>query len=128
MSYEAWGDGDDGPSWKDDAIENGWWDPDDISQAFKDTWLECERQVAEEGWTPEHDDQHRKGELAMAAAAYAISDKTRSDGRCPYLALLWPWSPGWWKPKDRRRDLVRAAALLIKEIERLDRAEKAGAK
>jgi hypothetical protein len=27
----------------------------------------------------------------------------------------------WWKPKDRRRDLVRAAALIIAEIERLDR-------
>jgi hypothetical protein len=34
----------------------------------------------------------------------------------------WPWLSKWWKPKDRRRDLVRAAALVIAEIERLDRA------
>jgi hypothetical protein len=27
-----------------------------------------------------------------------------------------------WKPEDRRRDLIRAAALLVAEIERLDRA------
>lgn len=36
----------------------------------------------------------------------------------------WPttWAEDWWKPKNPRRDLVRAAALLIAEIERLDRA------
>jgi hypothetical protein len=33
----------------------------------------------------------------------------------------WPWEDKWWKPKDRRRDLVRAGALIVAEIERLDR-------
>jgi hypothetical protein len=37
---------------------------------------------------------------------------------------LWPWHDDWWKPKDRRRDLIRAAALIVAEIERLDRAAK----
>jgi hypothetical protein len=38
---------------------------------------------------------------------------------------LWPskWAEHWFKPKDPRRDLVRAAALCIAEIERLDRAD-----
>lgn len=80
------------------------------------------RQQAVEGWTLEHDDAHSRGEMAMAAAAYAVSDKMREAGRDPYLALLWPWSMEWWKPKDRRRDLVRAGALILAEIERLDRA------
>jgi hypothetical protein len=35
---------------------------------------------------------------------------------------VWPWSREWWQPKDRRRDLVRAGALIVAEIERLDRA------
>jgi hypothetical protein len=35
---------------------------------------------------------------------------------------FWPWPPEWWKPCDRRANLVRAAALLIAEIERIDRA------
>jgi len=35
--------------------------------------------------------------------------------------IAWPWDPKWWKPKDRRRDLVRAAALIIAEIDRHDR-------
>jgi hypothetical protein len=89
---------------------------------------ECARQVEVEGWTVEHDDGHRKGELADAAAAYAVGP-----GRYPFSVgvvehpaqsppMFWPWSLRWWKPKTRRRDLVRAAALIVKEIERIDRA------
>lgn len=36
----------------------------------------------------------------------------------------WPWTgwaTEWFKPKDDRYNLVRAAALLLAEIERLDR-------
>lgn len=117
MSWEAWGSGDDDPDWRNDAIENGWWNPDDISQAIKDMWLERERQVTEEGWSEAHDDGHTDNELALAAACYAIGN-----------AALWPWSLSWWKPAGRRRDLVKAAALIIAEIERLDRAEKVGGK
>lgn len=82
------------------------------------------RQVTAEGWAREHDDGHVDGELAKAAACYAY-EATRTDyqretdqGNPP---PLWPWDKEWWKPKDRRRDLVRAAALIIAEIERLDR-------
>ena len=40
---------------------------------------------------------------------------------------FWPiaWEDKWWKPKNPRRDLVRAAALIIAEIERLDRKAEA---
>ncbi|MFW6155839.1 MAG: hypothetical protein ACOC7J_00855 [Armatimonadota bacterium] len=34
---------------------------------------ERERQIREEGWTPEHDDEHDAGELADAAASYTIA-------------------------------------------------------
>ncbi len=36
----------------------------------------------------------------------------------------WPesWASCWFKPKDRRRDLIKAGALILAEIERLDRA------
>ena len=36
----------------------------------------------------------------------------------------WPWVRRWWKPTDRRRDLVKAGALILAEIERLDRIER----
>lgn len=82
---------------------------------------ERQRQRWDEGWTPEHDDAHDKGELASAAACYALNAAPERfpDGVVP---IFWPWAREWWKPKTRRRDLVRAAALIVAEIERLDRA------
>lgn len=40
----------------------------------------------------------------------------------PASRVAWPWGAGTFKPsEDRRRDMVKAAALLLAEIERLDR-------
>ncbi len=75
---------------------------------------ERHRQIVEERFDSHPDDQHKDGELAKAAACYA----------CPHLAAqLWPWSPHWWKPKDQRSNLIRAAALIMAEIERMDRMQ-----
>jgi hypothetical protein len=79
---------------------------------------ERQRQIEAEGWTPEHDDEHGSGELAKAAACYAGDTRTFKVA----APVDWPWEQKWWKPKDRRSDLIRAAALIIAEIERLDRA------
>ena len=87
------------------------------------------RQISAEGWTAEHDDGHAKGDLARAAASYALwgtgvpLNGQRHVGSFrtePYS--IWPWSGEWWKPRDRRRNLVKAGALIVAEIERLDRA------
>lgn len=85
---------------------------------------ERERQVSEEQWSPEHDDSQVKGEMAAAAAAYALLASHPGYDRHKFYwrADWWPWAANWWKPKNRRRDLVRAAALIVAEIERLDRA------
>lgn len=82
---------------------------------------ERDRQRSDEGWTPEHDDKHDKGEMALAAGCYALNGAPErfADGVVP---IFWPWAREWWKPKSRRRDLVRAAALIVAEIERIDRA------
>lgn len=102
------------------------------SQAIKDVWLERERQITEEGWSAAHDDEHLPGHLARAGACYALYEaseaKAFSEWLLSVIRSIWPFEWSWWKPKDRRRNLVRAAALIIAEIERLDRAEKAGAK
>lgn len=82
---------------------------------------ERRRQVEAEGWTPEHDDLHTGGQMAAAAATYALHDIQGGwFGR--WREAMWPWSLEWWKPRTRRRDLIRAAALIVAEIERLDRA------
>jgi hypothetical protein len=78
---------------------------------------ERKRQVEAEGWTSEHDLHHRNGELADAAAAYAMADGPDA----PLVIDWWPFEARWWKPKSRRRNLVRAAAFIVAEIERLDR-------
>jgi hypothetical protein len=97
-----------------------------MSKAIKDVIAERQRQIKSEGWTPEHDDQHKNGELPRAAGLYAISAGFASkylEGEtktCP-VPDGWPWNHGSWKPTNSRRDLVKAAALILAEIERLDR-------
>lgn len=91
--------------------------------ALEDIAAERQRQIAAEGWTPEHDDKHVNGELAGAAVCYALT-AVKHWGALGATKQFWPWSPDWWKPNYNRRDLVKAAALIVAEIERLDRAEK----
>ena len=90
-----------------------------MTHAARDVLAERQRQIEVEGWTPENDDAHQSGDIADAAACYAMtSPRMRGDGSAPFD---WPWGGGWWKPADRRRNLVKAGALILAEIERLDR-------
>jgi hypothetical protein len=99
----------------------------------------------------EHDDGELARAAGCYALAAGASEPARDDmlGSGSLLTLprkvlrrFWPWwddvdddgggrgdeAPSWskqiawWKPKDRRRDLVRAGALIVAEIERIDRA------
>ena len=103
------------------------------THATKDVIAERRRQQIVEGWTTDHDDQHKNGEMPRAAGLYAISAGFASkymDGEtetCP-VPDGWPWGPEWWKPANSRRDLVKAAALILAEIERIDRAAIASVK
>ncbi|WP_224786707.1 hypothetical protein [Pseudomonas aeruginosa] len=95
-----------------------------VPQAWLDVQAERRRQVEAEGWTPEHDDEHSHGQMARAAACYALAGSSApNDGTAALLvSLAWPWDEQWWKPTSTRRDLVKACALALAEIERLDRA------
>ena len=87
--------------------------------AIEDVAAERRRQNDEEVFSAHHDDEHPFGEIARAAAAYAISS---FEGNSLWAQSLWPWDWIWWKPKSPRADLIRAAALIVAEIDRLDRA------
>lgn len=101
---------------------------------------ERQRQIDSEGWTPEHDDEHRNESLAFAAAAYAapitvyrvLSNEAEFSFRD-----IWPWDAAWDdRPRDEDGDrryhkdvtvderivcLQKAGALCAAEIDRLER-------
>ncbi|HHK2917525.1 TPA: hypothetical protein ACQRQK_002018 [Pseudomonas aeruginosa] len=87
-----------------------------VPQAWLDVQAERRRQITAEGWTPEHDDLYCAAELPRAAAAYILN------GANDEAPAIWPFVAKWWKPRDSRSNYVRAGALILAEIERLDRA------
>lgn len=100
---------------------------DAATQSARDVLAERVRQVMEEGWTPEHDDGHVNDEISALASVYAMPQAARywdasSTGYGDTLAEA--VLPHGWVAKDgeRRRELVKAGALILAEIERLDRA------
>ncbi|WP_186291206.1 hypothetical protein [Pseudomonas aeruginosa] len=88
----------------------------EVPQAWLDVQAERRRQITAEGWTPDHDDLYCAAELPRAAAAYILS------GANDEAPAIWPFVAKWWKPRDARANYVRAGALILAEIERLDRA------
>ena len=89
---------------------------------------ERKRQIEEEGWTIEHDDSlNSDGELGNAAACYAMTEEIRDEQTFDdrILNCVWPWGKGLFKPTpdNRIRELVKAGALIVAEIERLQRKE-----
>lgn len=103
---------------------------EDQTSAIDLVKAECERLVNEEGFSADHDDMVNGAEqLAGAAASYIIPAKFRRP--VEIAPSVWPWENQWWKPakegedvegnQERIRELVKGAALAIKEIERLQR-------
>lgn len=100
-----------------------------MTSALSDVVAERARQVEAEGWTPEHDDEHKNDEIAALACFYAMPPGVREwsapDGYGDTLGYA--VRPCGWAVKtgDRRDELVKAGALILAEIERIDRAEAA---
>lgn len=92
-----------------------------LSNAVQSVISERQRQQSVEGWTPEHDDQYGEFQLLWASSCYVLNT-IQPFNRIP---MDWPWAPEWWKPTNPRRDLVKAGALILAEIERIDRQEAA---
>jgi hypothetical protein len=82
---------------------------------------ERQRHFEVEGWTNERDDEYALGEMARAAAAYALSSQAAIKGAGP--PPCWPWEQRWWKPKYDRFDLIKSGSLILSELERVDRRD-----
>lgn len=101
----------------------------DGDQVLREVFTERERQIVHEGFDAPHDDDHGDGQLCRAAMSYCQSASTCLSDTSVLAKKppsYWPWHPTWWKPKTSRRDLIRAAALIVAEIERLDRSASTG--
>ena len=94
-----------------------------LLSAVADVLAERRRGADYYGWTPAKNDAFRVGELAAAAACYCHPEPCMDDTKG--VPFSWPWHRKMWQPTDRRSDLVKAAALILAEIERLDRAAEA---
>lgn len=95
-----------------------------LAAVLRDVVKERLRQVDGEGFRRERDDRYVDGELAAVAATFAANDRwLRYDSGDRLGARVWPasWDMLWFKSASRRNQLVKAAALLFAEIERLDR-------
>ena len=98
------------------------------AQLVKDTYVgialitaERLRQIAVEGYTAEHDAEHDGGQLARAAACYALyAGGIRTLPGTGLVGNGWPW-PDWnFKPGPEPLDsLVKAGALIAAEIDRI---------
>lgn len=101
----------------------------DLREILTEIALERTGQI-ERGLTVEHDDTHSDGALATAAAHYVaaagiaawLGRNTFTGTPITKMPRLWPWETTWWKPGPVRRMLVKAAALIVAEIQRHDRA------
>ena len=107
---------------------------------------ERKRQIEVEGYIQEHDLSHDVSEFLDAAVSYitpnhkrptldvtntldrqpsyaVICDRVGINGKVYKLRILppsiWPWGEQYWKPspKDRIRELVKAAALIAAAID-----------
>lgn len=78
----------------------------------------------DDGWKPEHDDHLTGGELALAAASYALLG---AGAPVDDALSVWPqdWTPQSLHPRSGERNLLKAAALIIAELERRARQTRA---
>lgn len=90
-----------------------------LPESACDVLKERHRQITVKGYSPEQDDTYIEGELAAAAISYIEPMEAEN---------YWPadWLDDSFKPSDYRRNLVKACALLLAEIERYDRQEATG--
>lgn len=84
------------------------------TKAIHDVIAERQRLQTVKGFSTEQDDTYVGFQLSAAAICYIEPMEAEN---------YWPadWYDDSFKPTDTRRNLIKAAALIIAEIERLDR-------
>lgn len=98
-----------------------WSEKDEEKSAIDLIAKERKRQISK-GFNWRHDDEHNCHQLSDAAIVYAAPGPLRYQ-----VMNWWPWDKKWLKEDDsfttegRIRELIKAGALIVAEIERLQR-------
>lgn len=85
---------------------------------------EREHQIIDNGWTPEKDDAYFNGQLTAGGIACALLAGVPDMGKdqVDLAQAMWPFPPDKLKDKGRRQNLIRGIAMLVAEVEKIDRA------
>lgn len=83
---------------------------------------ERNRQIADEGYDAEHDRHETVSNLANAATSYLTYDSGLLNAQ-KVSKGYWPWGEDLYKPRDRKRNLIRAGALIAAAIDRMQAEE-----
>lgn len=75
---------------------------------------ERKRQIEVEGYDVKHDFSEPLNSIVAAAVSYAMCDIDMKEAEA-----WWQWDFKYWKPKDRRRNLVRAGALIAAALDKM---------
>ena len=67
----------------------------------------------------------KPSDLPKAAAAFTFAGVPKY-ARAGWPELFWPWRRPRFRPGEQRENLVRAGALILAELERLERLEGSG--
>lgn len=79
---------------------------------------ERQRQIEEKGYDARHDFREPLNSIVAAAVSYAMCDIDMKEAEA-----WWQWDFRHWKPKDRKRNLVRAGALIAAAIDKIQMEE-----
>jgi hypothetical protein len=93
-----------------------------MRKVLDDIRMKRQRQIVIHSHPPEEDDRHADGSVGIGAIPYIQAANQQTLGlKDKELQTFWPW-PERFKPSaDPRENLINAAALLVAEIERIDR-------
>jgi hypothetical protein len=85
---------------------------------------ERQRQKDVEGYDSKHDDRHDMQQLQRAAECYFANATMHGLGYRSFRPPNdWPWEKQRWKPTEPIRDLTKAGALWLAEIDRMKRLD-----
>jgi hypothetical protein len=96
---------------------------------------ERNRQINSKGYDEHHDNVYTQNELIRAADSYVsnviqrgwvYNENNPEKYQKEEVPEYFPFDDCFWKPENPRKDLVKAVAMLIAELERIERMSKLG--